>query len=391
MGYRLALLALLLPGCASASWLKIGKEDFPKADSSNPVVRILAVWQVGEGQNTEGMTTRGFVGQIFLLDAQKQVPVAAEGSVRIYLFDDQGTAEERDRPLHQHDFPVDSWRVRLQKTKMGPAYVLFTPYTRKGAHKAECSLRIKFTPADGGSPVFSDLAPISLPGKSNKPVDPVTNASQPTTSATTAPAISTSSQPAAATTTAAPDKRAFSATTTSLQDALTEARRGRESVSALPVTPQERARIEQEARTRWGDQPRSQMATSPRDRTSSPDTTRFDTTKFDTVENGTAENETVESDTNAINSPSTATRHPLSEGESQAPAATDDEPPRSTVLDADNGSDHGANTRPTTTLARPQRTPVSTVPKAAALTPRCHHNRSLALPDHSGNFIVEAP
>lgn len=353
MGCRFAVivLAALLPGCASASWLKLGKESFPKADSSNPVVRILAVWQVGEGQNAEGMTTRGFVGQIFLLDAQKQVPVAAEGSVRIYLFDDQGTSEERDRPIHQHDFPVDSWRVRLQKTKMGPAYVLFTPYVRKGAHKAECSIRIKFTPADGGAPVYSDLAPITLPGKSNKPVDPIVKASPASPPPTSTPEITATS-----TASATPDKRTFSASSASLQEALEEARRGREAFDAIPVTPEERSRIEAEARTRWGDNQTSSKAPPRQPVVTGPPTPA---------------------------SPSTPSRHPL---EDDADSDTD------TV----SSSRDDEIPRPAATLARPKTVSApstagpatGTTPASAAISPRCHGNRSLALPDPSGTLLV---
>ncbi len=367
MGCRLAhlaLLALVLPGCASASsWLKIGKESFPKADSSNPVVRILAVWQVGEGQNAEGMTTRGFVGQIFLLDAQKQVPVAAEGSVRIYLFDDQGTEEERDRPIHQHDFPVDSWRVRLTKTKMGPAYVLFTPYTRKGAHKAECSLRIKFTPADGGAPVFSDLAPISLPGRSTNVVETVARASQSTEST----AASRDTRSANASTTArdatvssrgrstddATDKRAFAISSASLQDAIEEARRSRNTVEAVPLTPGERARIESAARERWGDAERSPADDLANSLPSQP----------------------------LSDSPAPG-RHPL---------ADDDEPDDSEDL---------APSRPRTSLARPKSArstesasqPIRNGTPSAAVRPRCLGNRAitLALPESNDSLVAES-
>ncbi len=369
MGCRFSLLLLIavaLPGCASASsWLKIGKESFPKADSSNPVVRILAVWQVGEGQNADGMTTRGFVGQIFLLDAQKQVPVAAEGSVRIYLFDDQGTPEERDRPIHQHDFPVDSWRVRLTKTKMGPAYVLFTPYTRKGAHKAECSLRIKFTPADGGAPVFSDLAPISLPGRSTNVVETIARTTQATGSTNPPPDATTTTMSGTSREASSSrgrsgeetsDKRALAISSASLQEALEEARRSQSAVAAVPLTPEERARIEAAARERWGGAER-------------------------TRDNDLANNLPSQPPADQ----SSPGRHPLSDDEESG---------------SDNAGDQTPS-RPRTTLARPKTAPTteeaaipsvrSAAPNAAA-RPRCLGNRAvtLALPENSDSLVAES-
>jgi hypothetical protein len=261
----LAVLAVVAPmGCASSPWLKVDKLGYRHASEANPVVRILAAWQIGEGQAADGKTVRGFVGQIFLLDAEKQVPVIAQGSVRIYLFDDQGTQAERDTPIHQHDFPEDSWKVRLQKTKMGPAYVVFTPYVRGGTHKSECSLRIKFMPHDGSPPVFSDLAHVTLPGTTSKAVDPVlstasqTSSSQVTTAGASEPATDGSAtgvqHALGEVTTSQPPAKPLTATTANLQAALMEAQRARR-VDAVPLTEDERDRIVREARQREGRQP----------------------------------------------------------------------------------------------------------------------------------------
>jgi hypothetical protein len=261
----LTVLAVVAPmGCASSPWLKVDKLGYTHASETNPVVRILAAWQLGEGQAADGKTVRGFVGQIFLLDAEKQVPVIAQGSVRIYLFDDQGTPAERDTPIHQHDFPEDSWKVRLQKTKMGPAYVVFTPYVRGGTHKSECSLRIKFMPHDGSPPVFSDLAHVTLPGTTTKAVDPISSAapqvgsSQVTTAAASEPATESSAtgvqHALGEVTTSQPPAKPLTATTANLQAALMEAQRARR-VEAVPLTEDERDRIVREARQRSGRQP----------------------------------------------------------------------------------------------------------------------------------------
>ena len=153
----------LMSGCATDSLFSWKTDRFPKTDAKNPVSKILTMWQPAEGPGVDGLTTRGFMGQVYFLDSKSQVPAQVTGAVRVYLFDDQGPKEEQAKPIHQFDFPEDSWKIRLQKTKMGPAYVVFVPYTRPGLHRAKCSLRMRFTTA-AGEVVYSDMTHMMLPG-----------------------------------------------------------------------------------------------------------------------------------------------------------------------------------------------------------------------------------
>ena len=160
-------LLLLLPGCAETSLLKWKQQKHPQADARNPAVKALCLWEPANGHNADGLPTRGFAGQILFFTARSPVPVQVNGDVRVYLFDDQGTREEQAKPIRQFDFLGDAWMVHLQETTLGPAYHVFVPYVRKGHHQANCALRVRLKPAEGPV-IFSDMAKVTLPGKTEK-------------------------------------------------------------------------------------------------------------------------------------------------------------------------------------------------------------------------------
>lgn len=162
-----ALLSVLLviSGCTTTSLFSkfSHKQKFPKATAENPAVRCLCLWEPSEGTGVDNKPSRGVSGQIFFFTRGGASAVEVDGDVRIYVFDDEGSAEDQAQPLHQFDFLAGTWKAHLTSTQFGPAYQLFVPYSRKGGHQAELALRLRHTPANG-SPLYSDIARVSLPG-----------------------------------------------------------------------------------------------------------------------------------------------------------------------------------------------------------------------------------
>jgi hypothetical protein len=155
------VIATSLTGCATFN-AAFGKK-MPRATSGDPVVEIICLWQPGEGRDPDGIPCKGFLGQVMFLNSSTSTPVVMEGSVRIYLFDDQGTPEEQAKPLRIFDFPDGPWQIHLTETAFGPSYSVFVPYVRRGVTEANCALRVRFNPKQG-SPVFSDITNMSLTG-----------------------------------------------------------------------------------------------------------------------------------------------------------------------------------------------------------------------------------
>lgn len=163
----LACLSVLLvfSGCTTTSLFSkfTHKQKFAKATAENPAVRCLCLWEAAEGTGVDNKPSRGVSGQLFFFTRGNVSSVEVDGDVRIYLFDDQGAPEDQSQPLHQFDFKGGTWKAHLTSTQFGPAYQLFVPYSRKGYHQADLALRVRLTPPNG-SPLYSDLARVSLPG-----------------------------------------------------------------------------------------------------------------------------------------------------------------------------------------------------------------------------------
>lgn len=188
-----ALCFSTLPGCQSLNMGLLGfGPDFPEATPMDPVREIVCLWEPGEGIGLDGLPTRGFAGQILFFTGGHAEPAKVDGDVRIYVFDNHGTPEEQQRPIHQFDFDGGSWNTYLHDTNMGAAYQVFIPYTRKGGYGADCALRVRLTPKDG-LPVFSKMATIQLQGRAF-PGDTTTSADAAPPAADVAPTVNTDNE-----------------------------------------------------------------------------------------------------------------------------------------------------------------------------------------------------
>jgi len=157
-------LLLAASGCSSLGNFRLGQERIPQASPKNPIVQVLAMWQPGEGPGIDNKTTRGFVGTLYFFTSKSPIAAKTNGSVSVYLFDDQGEEEEQVKPLHHFIWESKDIAQLGQPGKLGQSYTVFIPYTRPGFHKAQCSLRVTYTP-DAGSPVNSEMAYVALPGR----------------------------------------------------------------------------------------------------------------------------------------------------------------------------------------------------------------------------------
>ena len=161
----LLIVAAVPLGCSSLEIASLfGRQALYEAGPNNPVMDIICLWEPAEGRGLDNLPGRGFAGQVLFLTRGSAEPAKVDGDIRVYVFDDQGSLEEQAKPIHQFDFNSQAFDQYLYETNFGAAYQLFMPYTRKGSHEANCALRVRFTPADGGPPVYSKMADITLPG-----------------------------------------------------------------------------------------------------------------------------------------------------------------------------------------------------------------------------------
>jgi len=169
MSYKKPLMVCLvaltstLTGCAGLETLWDKTPAYPLATKERPVKQIIAMWRPSTGTH-KGRPTRGFVANILFFNGHDAIPALVNGDVRIYLFDDQGTAEEQAKPIRQYDFPAKVWNTYANMSNLGPAYNIFVPYPRPGKHEANCTLSLRLVPEDGGPAIFSEEATVTLDG-----------------------------------------------------------------------------------------------------------------------------------------------------------------------------------------------------------------------------------
>ncbi|MBA3312656.1 MAG: hypothetical protein M3552_00075 [Planctomycetota bacterium] len=160
------LLLVATCGCSSLSggWKTFlpGKK-WVVADAHNPAVEVACVWQPGEGRGPQGVPARGFSGQIYFFTRKDAEPALVNGNVRVYLFADRGTQEERGKPLHEYDFTPEQWSAHATMTSLGPGYSVFVPYPEPEAYQVRCQLRVRFTSAEGDT-VWSEALTMILEG-----------------------------------------------------------------------------------------------------------------------------------------------------------------------------------------------------------------------------------
>ncbi len=155
---------LIVPGCTTTTlFSKFTQKGHPKATATDPAVRCLCLWEPAEGTGVDNKPARGVSGQVFFFTRNGASSVEVDGDARVFLFDNQGSAEEQAQPLHQFEFLGGTWKTYLTSTQFGPAYQLFIPYPRKGRHQAELALRVRLNQPSGAA-VYSDIAKVVLTG-----------------------------------------------------------------------------------------------------------------------------------------------------------------------------------------------------------------------------------
>ncbi|MFV0445803.1 MAG: hypothetical protein ACK5Q5_19675 [Planctomycetaceae bacterium] len=167
----LLTIAALSCGCTQLSlfaWGAAGR--LVEAGPRNPVAEVVCLWEPAEGNDPNGLPCRGFAGQVLFFTPGSPQAAKVEGDICIYVFDDHGSESERSKPLQQFTFDAGSWNALMRPSDLGASYQLFVPYTRPGQWQADCSLSVRYTPAGGGSPVYSKMGPVSLPGRTRQSV-----------------------------------------------------------------------------------------------------------------------------------------------------------------------------------------------------------------------------
>ena len=155
---------VMVTGCTSLSQLSPYRTaKYKEEGPATPVVKVIGIWQPGEGQTPDHRPARGFAGQLMFFSPGIQKPIRVHGDVSIYVFDNEGDYENQVEPLSVFTFTDEEWNYFFHESKLGATYQVFIPYMKKGSHGADCSIRIKYEPKDGMK-IYSQVARITLSG-----------------------------------------------------------------------------------------------------------------------------------------------------------------------------------------------------------------------------------
>lgn len=174
--HRLTLLLVIgfaigTAGCTTQELVNFKNMPNPLSSKKAPekISHIVCFWQPAEGRSTKGMPTRGVAGQILFFTYGKKEPIkiSDDTDVFVYLFDNQGTAEERKKPMHRFSFIDQSWNAHLKNGQMGASYHVFIPYERDVVHQVKCTLNVRAVTKK--EPIISsDMTTVTLHGPLKK-------------------------------------------------------------------------------------------------------------------------------------------------------------------------------------------------------------------------------
>lgn len=184
-GAWVCLLLFCLAGCQTVNI----KAPFPwEKDKERPQPdKIMAVWTDAVRTESGKPAERGFGGRVFFYD-EKGKTMKVEGTVHIYVFDDDRSMEQAQTPEKKFVFPEDTLELRYSKCSLGHSYNFWVPISSAQGPNRNLSLVTKIELKSGGSVVSSVTRKI-LPGSG---LPPASIASKPNS---TAPSAASPSKP----------------------------------------------------------------------------------------------------------------------------------------------------------------------------------------------------
>ncbi|MFM7563562.1 MAG: hypothetical protein ACKO81_11065, partial [Planctomycetota bacterium] len=163
--FWICLWLVCLTGCqtfdakAPFPWEK--EKDKPQPD------KIMAVWTDAVRTESGKPAERGFGGRVFFYD-DKGKPMKVEGTVHIYVFDDDRSMDHVQTPEKKFVFPADTLELRYSKCSLGHSYNFWVPIGSVQGPNRNLSLVTKIELKSGGSVVSSVTRKI-LPGSGLPP------------------------------------------------------------------------------------------------------------------------------------------------------------------------------------------------------------------------------
>lgn len=132
--------------------------------------RIVATWTDTVLQKPGIGAERGFGGRLFFHDNKGPKPIAVEGQLVVYAFDETDREITDNKPTRRYVFPAEQFaKHQSESEEFGTSYSVWLPWDKVGGDQTEVSLIARFEPLKGGGLLVSEQARQRLPGKIGVP------------------------------------------------------------------------------------------------------------------------------------------------------------------------------------------------------------------------------
>jgi len=147
-----------------ADWPKFWPSSQPKIKESRypTPVKMAVIWSPAVFNQIGKQSTRGFGGRIYFYD-HKNEPVAVEGQLVVYVYNDSAPGGENKVPEKKFAFTPEQFTQHYSPTQLGASYSIWVPWDPVGGPQVQLTLIPIFTSA-GGQLVIGESAHNMLPG-----------------------------------------------------------------------------------------------------------------------------------------------------------------------------------------------------------------------------------
>lgn len=131
--------------------------------------QIVATWTDTVLQQSGNGAKRGFGGRLYFYGSDRATPIAVEGQLVVYAFDETGRESTDNRPNKRYVFPPEQFALHQSESDLGVSYSFWLPWDGMNGLQKDVSLIARFEPVRGGTLVVSDQSQVRLPGRFDGP------------------------------------------------------------------------------------------------------------------------------------------------------------------------------------------------------------------------------
>ncbi|MEM1304076.1 MAG: hypothetical protein AAGG46_04235 [Planctomycetota bacterium] len=142
------------------------KDEEPEIGTA---AQIVATWTDTVLQESGVGASRGFGGRLYFYGSSDAKPIAVDGQLVVYAFDETDRKATDNKPNKRYVFPPDQFALHRSQSDLGVSYSFWLPWDTVGGKQRDVSLIARFEPVRGGALVVSEQSTVRLPGQFDEP------------------------------------------------------------------------------------------------------------------------------------------------------------------------------------------------------------------------------